>query len=375
MYNIIYKYKGAIDVVVVQQEDGSFKSSPFYIRFGKMALIKTKDLTVDILINGQTVDLPMKLCEDGEAQFENENTDDQVASSPSSPSGGDEAFIDDENNLGNKSNEISPPPPLSSQQRVKSSPAIAISKSASSTTMINNEEDSNQKTTKNDEQEHQVSSNVPHFFSDGEITPEMGSPVISRPESPRSDTEAEIINTMKAFDSKRKKNRLTSEQIARLNLNSGSNEIVYSVTTALQGTTRITSYIFLWNYDDKVVVSDIDGTITKSDVWGQVLPIFGRDWTQTGVADLFSAIDRNRYKFIYLSARAIGQSGITRSLLNNINQGGLTLPNGPLLVTPTSLIAAFQKEVLLTNKYNCLKFKKIFYSFWLGRRYIIEFIK
>lgn len=323
-----------------------------------MALIKTKDLTVDILINGQPVDLPMKLCEDGEAQFENENTDDQIASSPSSPdvnSGGDEAFVDDENNL--SSNEISPPPLLSSQQRVKSSPAIAISKSASSTTMIQNGEDFDQKTTtttKNDQQERQVSSNVPHFFSDGEITPEMGSPVISRPESPRSDTEADIINTMKEFDSKRKKNRLTSEQIARLNLNSGSNEIVYSVTTALQGTTRITSYIFLWNYDDKVVVSDIDGTITKSDVWGQVLPIFGRDWTQTGVADLYSAIERNRYKFIYLSARAIGQSGITRSLLNNINQGGLTLPNGPLLVTPTSLIAAFQKEVFflltITNK-------------------------
>lgn len=142
---------------------------------------------------------------------------------------------------------------------------------------------------------------------------------------------------------------MSSDQIAGLNLNWGANEIVYSVTTALQGTTRIASYIFLWNYDDKVVVSDIDGTITKSDVWGQVLPIFGRDWTQTGVADLYSAIERNHYKFMYLSARAIGQSGLTRNLLKNINQGGLTLPNGPLLVTPTSLIAAFQKEVSYSN--------------------------
>lgn len=108
----------------------------------------------------------------------------------------------------------------------------------------------------------------------------------------------------------------------------GSNEIEYSITTALQGTTRITSYIFLWNYDDKIIVSDIDGTITRSDVWGQVLPIFGRDWSQEGVADLFTAIERNKYKFMYLSARAIGQSKITRDLLNNINQDGFTLPEG-----------------------------------------------
>ena len=111
----------------------------------------------------------------------------------------------------------------------------------------------------------------------------------------------------------------------------GQNEIEYSITTALQGTTRITSYIFLWDHDDKIIVSDIDGTITKSDVWGQVLPIFGRDWSQDGVADLFTAIERNHYKFMYLSARAIGQSKITRDLLKNINQDGFTLPEGGLI--------------------------------------------
>jgi len=173
----------------------------------------------------------------------------------------------------------------------------------------------------------------------------------------------------------RKSTRLSSEIIARLNLQPGSNEIQYSVTTALQGTTRISSYIFLWNYDDKIIVSDIDGTITKSDVWGQVLPIFGRDWSQAGVADLFTAIERNLYKFMYLSARAIGQSKITRDLLRNINQDGFTLPEGPLLVTPTSLFTAFQKEVIEKKpeefKISCLKdiqslFPTYHNPFWAG---------
>lgn len=56
------------------------------------------------------------------------------------------------------------------------------------------------------------------------------------------------------------------------------------------------------------MVSDIDGTITKSDVLGHILPIIGKDWAQGGVAQLFTKIKNNGYNFLYLSARAIGKS-------------------------------------------------------------------
>ena len=91
-----------------------------------------------------------------------------------------------------------------------------------------------------------------------------------------------------------------------MNLRDGSNEVVFSVTTAYQGTTRCKCNIFLWNWDEKIVVSDIDGTITKSDVLGHILPIIGKDWAQSGVAQLFTKIKNNGYHFLYLSARAIG---------------------------------------------------------------------
>nr|ATI22164.1 lipin 2 [Brachionus koreanus] len=179
------------------------------------------------------------------------------------------------------------------------------------------------------------------------------------------DTEIDLDKRAQKY---RKSTRLSSEQIKNLNLRPGLNEIKYSVTTALQGTTKINSYIFLWNYDDKIIVSDIDGTITKSDVWGQVLPLLGKDWTQTGVADLFSTIEKNEYKFIYLSARAIGQSTTTRNLLTNVNQNGFKLPYGPLLITPTSLFTAFHKEVIERKpeefKIQCLKdIQNLFPSF------------
>lgn len=144
----------------------------------------------------------------------------------------------------------------------------------------------------------------------------------------------------------RKSLRLTSEQIESLNLKTGMNEVVFSVTTAYQGTSRCKCYLFKWKYNDKVVISDIDGTITRSDVLGHLLPMVGKDWAQFGVAQLFSKIEQNGYKLLYLSARAIGQSRATREYLRSIRQGNVKLPDGPLLLNPTSLISAFHREVI-----------------------------
>lgn len=48
-----------------------------------------------------------------------------------------------------------------------------------------------------------------------------------------------------------------------LKLKNGPNDVVFSVTTQYQGTCRCEGTIYLWNWDDKVVISDIDGTITR----------------------------------------------------------------------------------------------------------------
>ena len=37
---------GAIDVIVVEQDDGTFVSSPFHVRFGKMGVLKAKEKIV-----------------------------------------------------------------------------------------------------------------------------------------------------------------------------------------------------------------------------------------------------------------------------------------------------------------------------------------
>ena len=38
---------------------------------------------------------------------------------------------------------------------------------------------------------------------------------------------------------------------------------------------------------------------------------------------------------------------MTRDFLNNVRQGQMELPDGPLFLTPTSLFVAFKKQVII----------------------------
>ncbi|KAE8657867.1 Phosphatidate phosphatase PAH1 [Hibiscus syriacus] len=159
----------------------------------------------------------------------------------------------------------------------------------------------------------------------------------------------------------------TSEQIASLNLKDGQNKITFSFSTRVLGTQQVDAHIYLWKWNAKIVISDVDGTITKSDVLGQFMPLVGRDWTQSGVAKLFSAIKENGYQLLFLSARAIVQAYLTRSFLNNLKQDGKALPNGPVVISPDGLFPSLYREVIRRAphefKIACLEdIKKLFPS-------------
>uniref|UniRef100_A0A8C1J7L6 phosphatidate phosphatase n=1 Tax=Cyprinus carpio TaxID=7962 RepID=A0A8C1J7L6_CYPCA len=153
---------------------------------------------------------------------------------------------------------------------------------------------------------------------------------------------------------------------ASLHLKDGPNDVVFSVTTQYQGTCRCEGIIYLWNWDDKIVISDIDGTITRSDTLGHILPTLGKDWTHQGIARLYHRVSQNGYKFMYCSARAIGMADMTRGYLHWVNERGTMLPMGPVLLSPSSLFSAFHREVIEKKpekfKIECLTdIKNLFY--------------
>ncbi|KAK9460907.1 Lipin/Ned1/Smp2-domain-containing protein [Lipomyces oligophaga] len=174
------------------------------------------------------------------------------------------------------------------------------------------------------------------------IAPELTPPPSLSPASPGSpvsnvsspiDTEQRYVKTL----------RLTSEQLKSLNLQAGANSVSFSVNG---GRAVCTARMFYWKYNVPLVISDIDGTITKSDALGHVLTMLGRDWTHVGVAKLFTDISSNGYNLMYLTSRSVGQADSTRHYLRGIDQGGYKLPDGPVILSPDRTIAALRREVI-----------------------------
>lgn len=65
-----HPFGGAVDIIVVEQPDGSFKSSPWYVRFGKFqGVLKAREKVVNVSVNEVEADFHMYLDRRGEAFF------------------------------------------------------------------------------------------------------------------------------------------------------------------------------------------------------------------------------------------------------------------------------------------------------------------
>ena len=194
-------------------------------------------------------------------------------------------------------------------------------------------------------------------------------------------------NKRMSINSARRTFNPNSRILERLNLQKGKNTITFVCNSRLTGENRLESNIFLWDYTDKIVISDVDGTITRSDVLGQIFPLFGKDWSHSGVTQLFKNIEKNNYKILYLTARALCQSKSTKSYLSSLKQNNVYLPDGPLLMNPDGLVSSFKREVIdktpqnfkiaclleVRSVFNYEKKNNCFYS-GFGNRKTVSFI-
>ena len=147
-------------------------------------------------------------------------------------------------------------------------------------------------------------------------------------------------NIKKKFRMK-KSSKLPSHILEKMDLKEGMNEIQYIV----DGFT-INSNIYLWNYSDKIVISDFDGTVTRSDVIGQIGVYFGIDWTHKYIAKLYSHIVNNGYKILYVTARTMYMQSSTKNSLNNIKQDGYSMPVGPMMMNESGYVDAIKTEII-----------------------------
>jgi len=136
----------------------------------------------------------------------------------------------------------------------------------------------------------------------------------------------------------------SSSQLQELNLNPNNNKIEFIST---KSNCKILSSIYLWEENIKIVVSDIDGTITKSDLVGIMnIPFKMVDITHYNLAKYYNAIENNGYKFIYLSARSLVHSYETKHYIKSICQDGVSLPDGPIFLQPENIIKCAKLDII-----------------------------
>ncbi|KAL0478692.1 hypothetical protein AKO1_008308, partial [Acrasis kona] len=96
--------------------------------------------------------------------------------------------------------------------------------------------------------------------------------------------------------------------------------------------------LFYWDYKTKIVISDVDGTITKSDALGPFAILLGMDYYRPGTAALYTAISDLGYKFIYITRKPMSQIKFVKNFLVKIRQKEeeeeSTMPLGPVISTP-----------------------------------------
>jgi hypothetical protein len=124
--------------------------------------------------------------------------------------------------------------------------------------------------------------------------------------------------------------------------------MVIIVRTAL-GDLRTRASLHHWHAHDRLVVSDIDGTITRSDVIGYIDTVQLRkyDYTHAGICRLYSHLaSSHAVRFVYLTSRPISMLEPTRAYLEHCRQDGHALPPGPIFTSTGTLSQVLYKELI-----------------------------
>ncbi|RYY70306.1 hypothetical protein EON63_22760 [archaeon] len=112
--------------------------------------------------------------------------------------------------------------------------------------------------------------------------------------------------------------------------------------------------IYLYNLRDNLVVMDIDGTITRSDLTGYIQTVYLGlySYIHDGIVDFLHTLQtKHHLKFIYLTSRPMGHRKETINFLKGVQRvtgrgGERGLPPGPLFTAKTRLMVALYKEVV-----------------------------
>ena len=112
--------------------------------------------------------------------------------------------------------------------------------------------------------------------------------------------------------------------------------------------------LYLYGRFDKIVIMDVDGTVTRSDVRGYVESVYlgVYNYTHDGVVAFLNTLQETYgYHVLYLTSRPISHLKETRLLLLNARDStvGKALPQGPVFSNTESMMTAAYRELIAKN--------------------------
>jgi phosphatidate phosphatase PAH1 len=138
----------------------------------------------------------------------------------------------------------------------------------------------------------------------------------------------------------------------RVHLLHGKNLIRYSLLKDDNNVlvARAEANLFLWNHTYRVIVCDIDGTITKSNARGvlDTMVLESYVYIHDGVTNFLSNLLRSSdcLRIMYLTSRPVSYAQTTRRFLSGLRQGTDRLPDGPLFLHPGTLSSVLLSELI-----------------------------
>ena len=371
-------FSGCVDIIVVEKSDKSLRSSPIGLTIGNFKMMNSANKVITVKVNGFECKHKLFVNGQGEAYFQ--NTEPKVSNFEHSTYKFGENDIQEAKTPLETSQDLKSKNPfqlysekdnISVKHEIEVSICAHLMKQGINTPEMNNIFDRNRVTYQEFKTNNSEILNNPNLMIriDGKIFDNfVGIPRLLSLNLFQKKSEKQLGSEIKGPNPSKRNTEYSngeyqtrkppSDMYEEVCLHPGKNEVKFifegNFGKEYQISTRLFYYPYKKNY--RVIVSDIDGTVTRSDVLGHLMPMVNQDWTHDGIAHLYSNLANRGYIFIYLSARNIGLSKRTKKYLESIYQEGSRMPEGPVMTSYEGLFESLNRE-LIQKKPHIFKIK------------------
>ncbi|KAF1336059.1 Lipin-like protein, partial [Globisporangium splendens] len=166
----------------------------------------------------------------------------------------------------------------------------------------------------------------------------------------RASLSVQVIHQDDVFH--RKSLQPSQEDILKMGLRFGTNDIEFVVHTASKEELRVSAKMYFWPVSAKIVIAEIDGAVSRIASNGMFSNLLSgkekeRPDLHTGALDFYAKLARNGYRIVYLTSRGLSQADLMHGMLRSSSDDtGVALPNGPVLLAPDRLLATNSNEMI-----------------------------